>query len=63
MGGGVCKLPRPGYLHPWGASCPEELHPWGQAAQGGGKIPQGIFTPGGKLPRVQDKLVHRVQKD
>ena len=50
------KLPRPGYLHPGGG---------GQASQGGGKIPRGVYIPGGHAPRDsftpggQDKPVHR----
>ena len=37
MGG---NLPRPGYLHPWGASCPEAASPpWGKLPRVGGKIP------------------------
>ena len=64
------KLPRPGYLHPRRASCPEAASSpgascpgWGARYPGvssppGGKLLRG-FTPGGKLPRVQDKPVHR----
>ena len=68
MGG---KLPRPGYLHPRGASAQRQLHPrgpscpgWGQDTPGylhprGASCPEAASPPGGKLPRVQDKPVHR----
>ena len=60
------KLPRPGYLHPCvcvgggGGAAQRQLHPQGTScpgwwAGGGG----GQDTPGSKLPRVQDKPVHR----
>ena len=73
-GGRGGKLPRPGYLHPWGLLPRGSFTPGGQAAQSGGqdtpgylhskgKLARGSLTPGGgggvgKLPRVQDKLVH-----
>ena len=77
--GGGGKLPRPGYLHPRGASCPEAASPRrGQAAQGGARYPgvsssreascpEAASPPGGggrwgKLPRVQDKPVHRLKR-
>ena len=62
MGG---KLPRPGYLHPRGASCPEAASPPGASCPGWGQDtpgylhPRGGKLPRGKLPRVQDKPVHR----
>ena len=42
-----------------GQAAQRQLHPKGQAAQGGGQD-TGVSSPlGGKLPRVQDKPVHR----
>ena len=65
-GGGGGKLPRPGYLHPRGASCPEAALPLGGKLPrvGGARYP-GISSPqrqlhpwGASCPECKIKTVH-----